>query len=437
VKKNIITFILLFVLLFNVVFITDAFAVSQPTISAPSGILIDFQTGDVLYEKNGNTPMYPASTTKIMTALLTLENCTLDEVVTIDDKSPFTGGSRIYLNEGEKVTVEQLLYALLVKSANDAAVALAIHISENVDSFANLMNKRAKELGAKNTNFTNPNGLPDPNHITTAYDLALIAKKAMEIPKFREIVKTSRYEIPPTNEQEETRYLKNSNRLLWGTGGRNKMEYKGELIDIKYDIVDGIKTGYTVAAQQCLVATAQKDGHRVISVVLKATGKNIYSDTRTLLDYAFEGFKTIKLTIGNKKVKSIYVNNDKSLNINLLTKNTLYKTVPKDGSYNIQKKVEITDGIKLPIEKGQILGQIIYTNNDSEFAKVDLISDRSLEEKKLFPTFTIGKSILIGLSSLILLFLIYRTIVTMRRIKRRKIKKRRLGKYKQVNKYKK
>ncbi|WP_176461562.1 D-alanyl-D-alanine carboxypeptidase family protein [Anaeromicrobium sediminis] len=436
-KKNLTTFILVFILLFNVLFSTNAFAVSKPTISAPSGILIDFETGDVLYDKNGNTPMYPASTTKVMTALLTLENCKLDEVVTIDSKSPFTNGSRIYLNEGEKVTIEQLLYALLVESANDAAVALAIHISGDVKSFAGLMNERAKELGAKNTNFTNPNGLPDPKHITTAYDLALIGKKAMEIEKFREIVKTTRYQIPPTNKQEETRYLKNSNRLLWGTGSRNKMEYKGDLIDIKYDIVDGMKTGYTVAAQQCLVATAQKDGHRVISVVLKATGKNIYSDTRTLLDYGFGNFKTIKLTSGNQKIKSIYINNDKSLNVNLLTKDTLYKTVPKDNSYDIEKKVEIFDEIKLPIEKGQVLGEIVYTNNDVEFGKVDLISDRSVEEKKLFSNFNIGKIFLIGFLSLIILFLIYRTFVTMGRIKRRKIRKRKLERYKQVNIYKK
>jgi D-alanyl-D-alanine carboxypeptidase (penicillin-binding protein 5/6) len=233
----------------------------SPVITAPSAILMDADTGDILYQKNPHDLMYPASTTKIMTAILTLEHTNLNDNVTIDKDTSFTGGSRLYLAEDEVLTVEQLLYAMMVESANDAAVALAKHISGSVEDFSNLMNERAKQLGAKNTHFVNPNGLPDDNHITTAYDLAVISKYAMTLPKFQEIVQTPYYEISPTNKQSELRYLTNSNRFLWGTGSRrNQIYYKDKWVNIKYDIVDGIKTGYTVQAQQCLVTSAKKMG---------------------------------------------------------------------------------------------------------------------------------------------------------------------------------
>ncbi len=165
--------------------------------------------------------MYPASTTKIMTALLILENHDLNEIITIDAETPFTEGSRIYVLEDEQFTVEQLLYALMLQSANDAAVALAKYHSGTVEAFAEEMNAKAKELGALNTNFTNPNGLPDDNHTTTAFDMAQIARHAMANTTFRDIVGTVRYEIPPTPLQEETRYLK-MEQILHGTGSKTK-----------------------------------------------------------------------------------------------------------------------------------------------------------------------------------------------------------------------
>ncbi|MGB3366687.1 MAG: D-alanyl-D-alanine carboxypeptidase family protein [Acidaminobacteraceae bacterium] len=273
----------------------SSFALSTGEVVAEGAILIDSDTGQILYNKNMHTPLKPASTTKVLTALLILEKFALDEKVVIDNISPFTPGSRIYIIEGEVFTIEQLLNAMLIESANDVAVALAIHHSGSVEAFADAMNAKAKELGALNSNFENPNGLDGDNHLSTAYDLALIGKAALSNEVFRSIIKKTTYQIPPTNKQPETRYMNNSNKFLYGTGSSNKINYNGESIDIKYDIVTGMKTGYTKAAGQCFIASASKDGRNLIAVILKSEGKNLYIDTRTMLDFGFDKFTSIEI----------------------------------------------------------------------------------------------------------------------------------------------
>ncbi|WZL71555.1 D-alanyl-D-alanine carboxypeptidase [Clostridiaceae bacterium 35-E11] len=427
-KKIISALFVLSFFLTNIIFHPSFAVTSPPTISAPSGILIDGDTGDILYEKNAHKPMYPASTTKIMTAILTLENANLQDKVIIDKDTPFVDGSRIYVIEGEIFTVEQLLYALLIDSANDAAVALAKHISGSIDDFAKLMNKRAKELGAKNTHFVNPNGLPNEKHITTAYDLAMIGKYAMTIPKFSEIVQTVRYQIPPTNKQSETRYLKTSNRFLWGVGSKSKINYKGKWIDIKYDIIEGIKTGYTVQAQQCLVASAQKNGHRLISVVLKAEGANIYSDSRTLIDYGFDNFKFIKLTDANSKVQAVSIKNGQEKQVNIVTQHDLYKAIPSNENLStIEQDIQVKKNITAPIKKQQILGTIVYKAGNKYLGEVNLIAAQSIEAKEgmtsiFYSKITEKKSISYYIFVFLLTFFIWRCIVTAIRLQKRKRK---------------
>ncbi|NLK90627.1 MAG: D-alanyl-D-alanine carboxypeptidase, partial [Clostridiales bacterium] len=189
------------------------FAQDAPTIEAPNVILIDYETGKVLFDKNAHRQAYPASTTKVMTAVLTLENADLNDKVTID-YDLYVDGSSMFLLKGESFTVGELLKALLIKSANDCAEALAIHISGSVEKFVEMMNKRAKELGALNTNFVNPHGLTDPNHVTTAYDLAMIAKHAMTFDTFREIVSTTMVSLDATEQTPEARIYRNTNKFL-------------------------------------------------------------------------------------------------------------------------------------------------------------------------------------------------------------------------------
>lgn len=274
----------------------QAQAAGPGEITASSALLMDMETGRVLFDQNGHTPAYPASTTKIMTALLAIEYLDMDQRIEVPEDMGPADGAAMYLLPGEAFTVRQLVDSLMVKSANDAAVLLARTISGSVEAFADLMNHRARELGARNTHFTNPNGLPDDNHVTTAYDLAVISRHAMTDPLFREIAEQVRVTLDETEQTPEKRYFRTSNRFRWSQA---LISYRGSLVPIQYDVVDGIKTGWTRQANQCLVSSGEISGVRMIAVVLGAEGYNVYSDSRALLDYGFEHFEPYTLLEAN------------------------------------------------------------------------------------------------------------------------------------------
>jgi serine-type D-Ala-D-Ala carboxypeptidase (penicillin-binding protein 5/6) len=246
---------------------TEKFAPNgEPIVVAASAAVIDSFTGEFLYLKNENAIQYPASSTKILTALLVIEAGDLDKLVTVDISDTRVEPTKLALKPGEQYTRRQLLYGLLLKSANDVAMALARDNAGSVEAFAEKMNHRAAELGATSSHFVNPNGLHDPSHYTTAHDLALIARAAMQQPFFRQIVGTIYYSWrSPAGVVEQ---LRNHNRLLRHFAGCN-----------------GLKTGYTRAAQQVLVSSALRDGHEVISVVLHTDKPGIWEDSKALLTY--------------------------------------------------------------------------------------------------------------------------------------------------------
>lgn len=255
-----------------------------PSVDAKSAVLMDASTGLVLYEKNAHKEEYPASITKIMTTLLALENCSLDETVTFSHNAVFNlevGSSHIGIDEGERLSVEQCLYAIMLASANEVSSGIAEHVSGSVEDFATLMNQRAKDLGCLNTHFANANGLHNDNHYTTAYDMALIGRAAMQNATFQKITSTLRYTIPPTNKHENENIFTNHHKMLYDT----KFEYE-------YCI--GGKTGYTSKAGNTLVTFAQKDGVTLVCVVMRANGptspKNEYTDTTSLFEWGFENF---------------------------------------------------------------------------------------------------------------------------------------------------
>jgi D-alanyl-D-alanine carboxypeptidase len=254
---------------------------SGPSINAESAIVMEASTGLILYEKNMNDKHYPASTTKIMTALLGLENSSLGDTVTFSKNAIYnveSGSSVLPANVGEQLTMQQCIYALMLISGNDVAYAIAEHCAGNVDKFADLMNKKAKELGCKNTHFTNPHGLPNNDHYSTAYDLALITQEAMKNESFRKIAGTRRYVIPPTNKMSDTRYLLNHHKLISKEG-------------FSYDGIIGGKTGYTTISKYNLVTVAKRGDLELICVVMK--DDNIlhqYTDTEKLFDYGFNNF---------------------------------------------------------------------------------------------------------------------------------------------------
>ena len=273
-----------------IVFITFCINANALSLSAVSAILIDAKTGECLYEKNADRKMPMASTTKIMTAICTMENINSNVPITVKEEATKIEGSSIYLSAGEKITVKELLCGMLLNSGNDAATALAVEIGGTVEGFANLMNKTAKKIGAKSSNFKNPSGLYDNEHYTTARDLAKISAYALENPLISWIVSSKELKISG-GEKAEVRYLKNHNRLLW-----------------QYDGCMGVKTGYTKKCGRCLVSSAKRGEMELIAVTLNAPDD--WRDHTALFDYGFslqnDGQKNSESENENNTLKEVF-----------------------------------------------------------------------------------------------------------------------------------
>ncbi len=257
----------------------------SPSVMGESAIVMEVSTGTILYEKNMHDTHYPASITKIMTALLAIENCELDEVVTVPPEAVYMEdkGTHIALDEGEQLTVEQCLYAIMLASANDAAYALAEHVGGTYENFIRMMNDKAKEIGCQNTNFTNPHGLPDENHVTSAYDMALIARAALQYDMFQTVSRAFYYEIPPTEHQKDLICMNNHHKMIGKTEFHNEEVFAG-------------KNGYTDAAGYTLVTCAKRDDMVIVCVVMQDQGEYVYQDTLELLEYGLGGFSKVKIS---------------------------------------------------------------------------------------------------------------------------------------------
>lgn len=264
-----------------------------PQVAGESAVVMDVSTGTVLYEKNSRQQYYPASITKIMTTLLAIENSKMDEVVTFSHDAVYkTEGSGIARDVDEKMTMEECLYAVMLESANEVAYAVAEHVGKGYDDFIQMMNDKAAKLGCKNTHFNNPHGLPDENHLTTAYDMALISREAFRNETFASITGTKKYTIPPTNKHTDPTYLSNHHKMLNARNGDT-----GYL----YEWAKGGKTGYTSVAGNTLVTFAEKDGMTLVCVVMKETIPNHYLDTAALLNYYFENFQMWNVSNNEKE----------------------------------------------------------------------------------------------------------------------------------------
>lgn len=419
--KKIFSFVLTLLITFLPVFNTNnlSFADSEPNLTAEYAVLMDYETGQVLYNKNGHSKLYPASTTKAWTAYVVLKHVNdLNQVVEIKDL-PIVDGSSMYLKEGEAFTVKELLDALLIHSSNDVAMVLAKYVGGSVENFVNMMNDEAKSIGAENTHFNNPHGLPDENHYTTAYDMALMARKAMDNKIFRDIVNTKSVKYPATEAYPYERYFENTNQFLTS---RSKMNYKGQEIDIKYDVVDGIKTGYTDAAGKCLLSTGVKNNIRVISAVFKSTVDDLYLDSRTLLDYGFDNFYVKEIVdkddfIKNKKV---FLSKEKKL---IYQPETNYSVALSNnsnaGDYSIKTKL---DNIKLPIKEGDKVGTLeVYKNKKLE-KSIDLVAKNDVTS--IFAFFKENKLLYNVLKIILLIIILVFIVFIIRKVNRKKKKKK-------------
>ncbi len=346
-------------------------------IIAESAILMDAATGEILYEKNMHEQLYPASITKLMTVLLAFEYGNLDETVTFSEDAIFgieRNSSHIALDVGEQITLEQCLYAILLQSANEASLGVAEHIGGSKEGFAKMMNDKAKELGCKNTNFVNPNGLHDDNHYTSAYDMALIAQEVLKYDKFKEIISTLKYEIPPTNKQPETRYLYAQHQMI-----------KPPSIYV-YDGCEGGKTGFTNQALNTLVTYAKRGNTELIAVVLKDTGANTYVDTTTLFDYGFENYETLTAFSADgfktsENITQTYKKDTIDLGtLDITAKDNVYTTIKKsETAPAYTQKINIKQENLVPtINEGDSVGTIDVYNGDTLVGSSQLTATKTI-----------------------------------------------------------
>ena len=406
---------------------------SELTLTAESAILMDATTGKILYEKNSRTKQYPASITKLMTILLALEHGSLEDEITFSHDAVFSiepGSAHIAIQEGEILTLEQVLYGIMLRSANECANAAAEYVDGSMEKFAEHMTARAKELGCENTNFVNANGLFDENHYTTAYDMALIAQELLKNETYRSMMSNTYYLIPPTNKQPEERPLHGQHQML----NENSLYY--------YEPAEGGKTGYTVEAQNTLVTYAKQGDTELIAVVLKCNGAQHYVDTKTLFEYGFANYQTVKAFSAadltqNVAITEIYKDKTTTLDtIAVAPASDVYVTIPKNATIeNITKAVDCPESASVPVAVGDKLGTVVLSLNGEALATVDLTAQKEVkattdEERaaqaaaarnKILKRIAIGVGIVFGI--LVIVFCCCRYIGYQRRERRRAMRR--------------
>lgn len=339
-------------------------------ITAGAAILVDVDTGTILYKKNINEPYYPASITKILTTLIAVENSSMDEVVTFSEDAVYkTEGSGIWRDIGEVMTMEQCLYAVMLESANECAYAVAEHVGGSMQKFVKMMNEKAKALGCKSSKFANPHGLPDEKHYVTAKDMAIIARAAYENETFRAICGTKRYTIPPTNKHSEPTYLVNHHKML----------YPKDTDAYLYDYCIGGKTGYTNAAGNTLVTYAQKDGMTLLAVILNGSSPQYWNETRALFDFGFENFNLCNV--------SDYFDTEENTDerkYDTLNANDPYAQVDPQARIILPKTVNFSK-TKMKISYDNlpedVLAQLNYTYGNRKIGTANVIRTHTLIDK--------------------------------------------------------
>ena len=371
--------ILLVIFLSFILNISVSYSTEQKKeILAEAAILINPSTDKILYSKNEYEILYPASTTKILTAILTIENCNLDDIITVPYEAiniiP-SGYTIADLQVGEKLTVRQLLELAMVPSANDAANTLAFHISGSIENFADLMNKKVTDLGLTNTHFTNPSGIHDDNHYSTAYDLAMIMKYCMKNSTFRNISGMKYCTIPATNKYNE-RVFTTTNELLIKNNSSNYF----------YEYTIAGKTGYTTKAKNCLISVSNKNNFELICVVL-ASGmysNNLsgrFIDSKILFEYGYNNYTLRKLRDKNAIATQVEIKNGtkETKNLNLLISDDITAVIShNDLNTQFNENIQIDENLLAPISQGQVVGKITYEIDGIKYSS-DLISEHSVE----------------------------------------------------------
>ncbi len=332
-----------------------------PKISAGAAIVLDTQSGRVLYEKNAYSRRSIASTTKIMTAIVALENGYDDEDVLISKRAAAIGGSTVNLKEGKTYKLKDLMYAMMLRSGNDAAIAIAEHIGGSVELFAEMMNRKAAEIGATNTNFVTPHGLDDPQHYSTPYDLALITQYALKNEKFCQIVGTKNSVFNGNN-------ITNTNEML-----------------SLYPGADGVKTGYTGQAGRCLVTSATKNNWRIISIVLGCSTRTVRAqNSKALLDYAFDNYKTYEMLKKGQHLQPVAIHKGLLDRVQLYCDSDVTIPLKQDEIDKVKVVYNLPDIVEAPIKSDTKVGTVDYILEGKVLATTDLKSYEAVERKDFY-----------------------------------------------------
>jgi D-alanyl-D-alanine carboxypeptidase (penicillin-binding protein 5/6) len=330
-------------------------------LSAQSYILMEESSGRVLLEKNSHIKMPMASTTKIMTALLAVEKGDMEDTVEISEDSVNIEGSSIYLKVGEKLKLGDLVYGLMLRSGNDSAVAIANYISGTEKDFIRLMNKKARLIGANDTNFTNPHGLYDKNHYTTAYDLALITRYAFKYDEFEQVSSAKSYK----SSREENNYFVNKNKTLWD-----------------YDGGDGVKIGYTMASGRCLVSSSTRSNMRLIAVALNAP--DWFNDNYKLMDYGYNNYQLYNIFEKGKFIKNIKVIDGVEDKLPVVTEKEFIYPLNEDEVERIKVIINCDELAKAPVEKGDILGSIDVYLDGKIICKNKIVANNDIAKESFW-----------------------------------------------------
>ena len=417
------------VLFFFIAFLYNGYARAE----AAAAVVLEAQTGRVLYAVNETQTLPMASTTKIMTALVALENADLSDIVTTGDNAYGVPGTSIYLQKGEQLTLEQMLYGLMLASGNDAAVAIAEHVGGSVSGFCDMMNARARQIGCENTHFVTPHGLPAQQHYTTAYDLALIAREAMKNDTFTNIIDTVQYRMPKTNMHEE-RIIFTTNQLIFSSFNPWSYPYN-----------KGIKTGHTSQAGNCFVGYAEYGDAKLYSVVLGSAASSkeyptiaaSFTDTKSLYQWGFTHFKT--KTVAKKGDTLAHVKVDLSTQTDqlvLTAKTDLVALLPADvETDSLEATPNLPEAVDAPIKAGDVVGSMTYSYNGTSYGTVELVALSDVEMSRVlyysdklshFFQSTVFKIVLIAAAIFIVLYILFNiTFGGIRRRRRRKAMRKR------------
>lgn len=432
-KKNILCSCLLALSMLMSILVMPAAAVEPPELSCRNAILVDPDHDEVLYEKSAREKAYPASLTKVMTALLTLEaidsgKITADTLITADH-SALDGmnqwSSSAGIKPGMTLTVEELLYCLLLPSANEAANMLAVTLDGSISAFAEHMNRRAAELGCQGTHFVNPHGLHDDNHYTTAYDMSLMMKAALQHDLFRTIIGTKDYRIPATDSHPEF-YFFNTNGLI------SNLHYFGYV----YDKCIGGKTGTTDQAGKCLMAAAERGEDSLISVVLGSSvitgpdGKEKqgnFTESTKLLEWGFRNFKRVTITKGAEPVDKVAVTlSYEADEVMVKPSGSITRTLPVDADMDkIESEISLfSPTVEAPVEEGQVLGTMKLSYDGEVFGSLDLVAVNSVARSELlykkaqflrFFQNPLGKLLVIAVMALVIALVFYFLVIRKKR----------------------